>query len=143
SAAVILLRKAASKDPGDLASLYALAEVVSKEGGAASAAEYQRLMEQILKIQPNNLPVLLQRAGAAFRRHDEAAFRATLDRLTQLAAGWSAQSQKALDELRQVALKAPNEVLQQLQILDNVVKAERGYTRDSFLIRPQPGWVGT
>ena len=143
SAAVDHFRKAAAQDPGDLASVYALAEAVSKEGGAGSDAEYQRLMEQLLKLQPNNMPVLLQRAGAAFRRQDDVAFRATLDRLAELAPAWSARSQEALVELRDAARKAPNEVLQQLQVLDNVLKAERGYKRDSFIIRPQPGWVGT
>ena len=61
--AVAHLRKSAEKKPRDLPSLFALAEVISKEGGRDSDAEYQRLMEQILAVQPNNLPVLLQRAG--------------------------------------------------------------------------------
>jgi cytochrome c-type biogenesis protein CcmH/NrfG len=136
-------RAAAQKDPGDLASLYALAEAVSREGGPESGAEYQRLMEQILKRQPNNLPVLMQRAGAAFRRQDEAAFRATLDRLARLAPAWSPPSRTVLDKVREDAANAPNEVVQQLQILNNLLKAERGYARDNFAIRPQAGWLGT
>jgi len=138
--AVVHLRQATLKDAHDLASLYSLAEVISKEGNAGSEVEYQRLMEQILKVQPSNLPVLLKRAGAAFRRGDKAAYRATLDRLNQLKTDWAPLSKKTLDELSKA--DGANEVTLQLQILDNVLKAEPSYARDLFIIRPRPGWVG-
>ena len=48
-------RKSAQTRPFDVALLYKLAQAVSKEGGADSEAEFQRLMEQILKLRPNNL----------------------------------------------------------------------------------------
>src|SRR5690606_12681560 len=82
------LRKAVAQRPRDLASIFALAEVVSKEGGPESEQEYQRLMEQILAVQPQNLPVLAQHAAAAFRRNDKAALNQTLDRMAKLAPNW-------------------------------------------------------
>ena len=101
--AVTHLRKAVELQPRDLRSLYALAGLVSKEGGRTSDADYQRLMEQILKVQPNNLPVLLQRAGAAHRARDQAAFKDTLDQLGKLAPDWSDLSRKTFDDLRKTA----------------------------------------
>src|SRR6516164_3238093 len=66
SKSVSHLRKAVEKNPRDLTSLYALAEAVSKENTPGTDAEYQRLMERILDVQPNNLHVLMKRASAAF-----------------------------------------------------------------------------
>jgi Tfp pilus assembly protein PilF len=137
--AVAHLRKAAAADPRDLASLFLLAETVSKEGQPDSEEQYQRLMEQILVTQPNNLPVLARRAAATYRSRDHKAFDDSLKRLTRLAP----DARKILDELRQARAKPTNEVLHQLQVLDNVLKAERGYARDNWSIRPAPDLVGT
>ncbi len=147
--AVVHLRKAVDKQPRDLPSLFKLAEVVSKEGGPDSQAEYQRLMEQILKVQPNNLPVLVERAGAAFRSKDQVAFRDTLERFARLAPGWTPgtkeqpRARETLDELRKAADHSPNEVLPLLGDLGRLLKGERGYSRDKFYVSPQSsGFVG-
>ena len=137
------LRRGIEKNPRDLASLFFLAEAVSKEGGANHEAEYQRLMEQILKVQPNNLPVLMQRAGAAFRSKDKAALRDTIDRLTRLAPAWKPGSRKALDELRKAIEDAPAEVPFLMTGLDNLLRGEHGYIRDSFFIHPTGNTIGT
>ncbi|MBI2803561.1 MAG: VCBS repeat-containing protein [Planctomycetes bacterium] len=140
--AVAHYRKAIAANPRDLASLFALAETISREGGVGSEAEYQKLMEQILQAQPNNLPVLTRRAGAALRNQDQAAFQDTLDRFARLAPDWSALSRKVLAELQQVS-KKPNEAIPVLQDLDRVLKGERSYQRDGFVILPQPAVVGS
>ena len=140
--AVAHLRKAAEKDPHDLALLFTLAETTSQEGGPDSEAEYQRLMEQILKDQPNNLPVLVERARAAFQRKDMGAFRATLDRFARLASGWTPDSQKALAKLQKATEKTPGDIVFLLPMLKNFLQAERGFSRDSQAIRPRPGFVG-
>src|SRR5262249_21907538 len=107
-----------------------------------SEAEYQRLMEQILKDQPNNLPVLVERARAAFQRKDMDAFRATLDRFASLAPGWSVDSQKALAKLQKAAKETRDDIAFLLPTLKNFLQAERGFSRDSQAIRPRPGFVG-
>jgi tetratricopeptide (TPR) repeat protein len=135
-------RKAAEEDPRDIAALYSLAQAVTREGAAGSEAEYQHLMEQILKVQPNNLPVLVERASAAFRRQDQAGFRETLEQLARLSSSWKPETQKKLNDVRQAAAKAPNDVLRELQLLDNLLKAERGYTQASFALGRHPGFVG-
>jgi Tfp pilus assembly protein PilF len=137
------LRKAVAQRPRDLASIFALAEVVSKAGGPDSEKEYQQFMEQILAVQPQNLPVLAQHAAAAFRRNDKAALKQTLDRMAKLAPNWAPAAKETFVELRAALDKQPGEVLFLLQTLDNVLKAERGYSRDSLAIRPRPGVIGT
>lgn len=140
--AVAHYRRAVEKQPRDLASLFALADAISKEGKPGSDAEYQRLMEHILKVQPNNLPVLMQRASAAHRGKDRDAFDNTLKHLEKLAPDWSEPSRKALDELRTASKGDPGEIPPALQTLDNVLKAERSYARDARAIRPRPGAIG-
>lgn len=140
--AVAHLRKAVEKRPHDLPAIYLLAEAISREGGPAADAEYQRLMERILEAQPNNLPALMQRAGAAYRSKNQPALKETLDRLGKLAPAWSPPAKKAYDELRKAVADEPGEIAPALQTLDNLLKAERGYARDSLAFRPRPGVVG-
>jgi Tfp pilus assembly protein PilF len=139
SDAVRHYRKTVEKRPHDVALLYTLAQAVSKEGGD-SDAEYQQLMERILKLQPNNLRVLGQRASAAVRRKDEAAYADSLKRFIQLASGWTTESRDVLDELRKAP---PPEVMPLLQDLDRVLQAERSYKRDSRAVVPQPNVLGS
>jgi Tfp pilus assembly protein PilF len=140
--AVAHFRKALAQDPDDLAALFTLADAVSKEGGPDSEAEYQRLMEQILKVQPNNLKVLIERARVASRRPDMAAFRDTLTRFDRLAPGWTSRSREKLAELHKVADGPPNQVAFHLQILGNVLMGEHGYKRDSLAVKPEAAFVG-
>jgi tetratricopeptide (TPR) repeat protein len=138
--AVRHFQHASQRQSSNVALLYTLAQAVSREGGKASDDEYQRLMEQILKVQPNNVRALVERAGAALRRRDQAAYKDSFDRLTKLAPEWTADSREVLDELRKAP---PGETIQALQDLDRVLKAERSYKRDSRALVPQPNIVGT
>ncbi|HZZ77765.1 MAG TPA: FG-GAP-like repeat-containing protein [Gemmataceae bacterium] len=134
--AVAHLRKAVERNPRNLRAIFALADAVSKEGGPASDAEYQRLMEQILKVQPNNLPVLMERVAAAHRSKDKAAFKDTLDHFDRLAPGWTTESREMLAELHHAVANDPGEVTLKIQRLGNDLRGERGYVRDSSAIRP-------
>lgn len=140
--AVSQFRKAREKKPRDVAVLYALAQAVSKEGGANSQAEYQKLMEEILKIQPNNLPVLMERALAAHRNQDQAAFRDTLVRFAKLEPGWKEETRQTFANLRKGVDDTPKEIPLLLARFGNVLLPERGYSRDKFFIMPEPRFVG-
>ncbi len=59
-----------------------------------------------------------------------------------MAPAWTPLSRQTLGELSDAADKNPGEVAPLLLTLGNVLKAERGYTRDSLAIRPRPGIVG-
>ncbi len=136
-------RQAVARDPRDVMSLYALAEAVTREAAAGSEAEYQRLMEKILEVQPNNLHVLMQRARVAYESHDQAAFRDTLARLDRLSAAWrKAGSRQQLADVHK-ALEAKAGVPTALARLDNVLKAEVGYARDAATLKSSAGLVGT
>jgi hypothetical protein len=61
-----------------------------------SEAEYARLLDQILQVQPNNLKVLAERAKAALGRLDRATFKDTLDQFRRLSGHWSAATRNRL-----------------------------------------------
>jgi tetratricopeptide (TPR) repeat protein len=65
-------RKVAEKNPRDVEALYALARLSDKEHNAGSDDEYQRLMEKILAVRPENRLVLVERLRVAVRRSDRA-----------------------------------------------------------------------
>jgi tetratricopeptide (TPR) repeat protein len=141
--AVAHLRKAVETDPHNVALLFALADAVSKENKADSDAEYQRLMEEILKIQPNNLKVLVERARTAFKRKDMAAFKDTLTWLDRLASNWQPRTREALDAVHQAAAKTPQDVIIRVQFLGNFLQGERGFSLDARAVQPKPEAVGT
>jgi cytochrome c-type biogenesis protein CcmH/NrfG len=139
--AVAHFRKAVEQQPRDLILLYTFAQTVSAEGGPDSQAEYQRLLEQILKVQPNNLKVLVETAKVAFQRQDRPTFDTILRRLDQLAPTWQRASQVKLKEVHKTLKGAPEDVVLDLNILSNVLQAERGYSQGAAALEPPRGFV--
>src|SRR5262249_9081096 len=72
------LRKAVERKPQDLAVRYSLTKLVEKAADADADAEYQKLMEEILRLQPNNLKVLIDRGKIAAQRRDAQGLKDTL-----------------------------------------------------------------
>jgi len=142
SEAVAHFRVAVEQDPQNVAALFTLADAIGKEREQDSEAQSQQLMEKILKIQPNNLPVLVERALIAFRRKDMPAFHDTLTRFDQLARNWNRDSREVLNALHAAADKSPPDVPFLVQRLDNVLKAEHGYSLNKRAVSPQPDTMG-
>lgn len=132
------LRKAVQGRPQDLPSLYALAQLVAQAAAPGSDAECQRLMEEILRVQPNNLVALVERGQWAARSRDGAALRDTLDRLERLSAGWPADGREQRDRLEKVKKAAagplPGDVPDDLTILSNVLKRLPEYRRSAAAV---------
>src|SRR5579884_244890 len=119
--------------PDDPAALFALARAVAKKPG--SDAEVQRLMDDILRLQPNNLVALTERAGAAARQGDAKTLDDSLKRLAQLAPGWSDKdadkAREALEAVRKAAAgPLPGDVPEALADLVSLVQPEPTYQRD-------------
>ncbi|MFL5341168.1 MAG: tetratricopeptide repeat protein, partial [Gemmataceae bacterium] len=134
------LRRAVQRRPQDAAALFALAQVVLAAG---NDAEYQKLMEAVLRIQPNNLKVLVERGNVAARQRDAAAMKDTLAQFRRLSTAWNPQSVGKLHDVEKaVAAGLPGDAPIELAILDNVLKAELGYVHDSMAVAPNPNRVG-
>jgi cytochrome c-type biogenesis protein CcmH/NrfG len=69
--AIADLRQAVELNPRNLRAIYQLAEETERQGDKNSAAEFQKLMQQILAAQPNNLAALLE-LGRISAKHGDA-----------------------------------------------------------------------
>jgi Tfp pilus assembly protein PilF len=136
-------RKAIKADPQDLPSRYALAQVVQQEGGPDSEAEYQRLILECLQFQPYSLRLLHDLAVTAAGRGDRDGLRTALDRYRKLAPNWSPGAQAQLQKVEKAAGgPLPGAVVPALNVLNNLLLAEPGYTRSVREVEPIPGNAG-
>jgi cytochrome c-type biogenesis protein CcmH/NrfG len=135
--------KSLESRPDDLAVLYALARTVEQQGGAHADTEYQRLIERGLKLRPTNLRLLRDRASVAIRRGDRAALADTLASYGRLSARWDKEAVAALDKLKEKAAGPIDEgLVSDLDLLDNLLKAEPGYVRSVQAVDPDQKAVG-
>jgi tetratricopeptide (TPR) repeat protein len=141
--AVRHLRKALERRPRDLAARYTLAQLIARAAAGDSDTEYQRLMEDILRVQPNNLKVLTERAKAAVRRRDAGALKETLARFATLAPNWAPAAAEQLRLVQKAAEKPlPGGVPAELAILGNLLQAEPGFQRGALAVSASSSGVG-
>jgi tetratricopeptide (TPR) repeat protein len=96
-------RKAVNLDPKDLRANYALALEVERQGAAGSEAEFQKLIQQILAAQPDNLAALLELSRISAKRGDAATLHTTIQRIAAQSASWPADVKQQLAELETAA----------------------------------------
>jgi Tfp pilus assembly protein PilF len=136
-------RKALESHPNDLPVLYALARTVEQAGGPNADAEYQRLIEQGLAARPTNLRLLRDSASVAIRRDDRKALADSLAAYRRLAGGWDREAVAALDSLeKKTAGPLDESLLNDLDLLDNLLKPEPGYVRSVQAVDPDQKAVG-
>ena len=82
------LRRAVELDPRALHARTALIQEVENAGGPDADAEAQRLLEQLLALQPENAAVLVERARLAAKRSDIARVQDSVNRLEKFATAW-------------------------------------------------------
>jgi Tfp pilus assembly protein PilF len=96
-------RKAVAIDPQNYRAAYQLAQEVEREGGPGSDAEFESLIQNILKAQPENLAALLELARAAAKRGDAATLKTALAQISAQAAQWPPEVQQPLAALQAAA----------------------------------------
>jgi tetratricopeptide (TPR) repeat protein len=144
SEAIKYLGAAVQRDPDNVAALYKLADLIGQQSEENADAEYQKLMERILAVQPNNLLALLGRAKVAARRPDLAAYRDTIGRLQKLSDVWSGEPRQKLRELEPPAQgPLPADILERLAIFQNILSKEPDWARAFLRTNPDPGKSGT
>jgi tetratricopeptide (TPR) repeat protein len=123
-------RRAIKGNPKDVQALYQLAKTVDQEQEAGSDAEYLRLLNQILAVQPDNLHVLLDALNRAVRLADRTTVQVTLAKLNQLSSGWKESSREALAQCeRDLAVKLGPDAAADTLRLANLIRPEPAYAR--------------
>jgi hypothetical protein len=138
--AITALRKAVELNPKNLVATFALAEEIERQGDENSAAEYQRLVQKILEVQPDNLAALLEFGRIAAKRGDADSLHRTVDKITQRSAGWPAEVQQQLSALQTAASGSdPQAAATRIAFLRNVLVRVPDYRKDLSSIKPPPG----
>ena len=94
--AIADFKKAIELDPKNLIATYQLAEEIERQGDANSDAEFQKLMQQIVDAQPNNVAALLELGRVAAKRGDIATLKQVVDSIQRTIAVVAAGSPAAV-----------------------------------------------
>ena len=136
-------RRAVELDPAHLRARFALVTAVERQGGAESAAEVRKQVDELLKLQPDNLVVLLDGVRSAVRRGDAPAAGELVGRVEKLSGNWPADVKARLAALRQ-AVSAPDvrPAATQVAFLRNVLLQLPEFREDIAAVQSPPDRVG-
>jgi hypothetical protein len=131
-------RRAVQAHPRDLSYLFALAQAVRQENRPDADAEYQRLIEEGLKVQPNNLFLLRERLGVAVRRADRAGVIEVIDRLRAYDADWKEEQNRRVfaDFVEASKGELPGRALDDYPFLFNTMPVLPGWETSLAAVRP-------
>ncbi len=116
------LSKAVELDPGNLKALYGLAGETERQNSAAADAKAEKLLEQILQAQPNNIAVLVDVVRLSAKRNDADGLKQAVTRLAKSAPQWPAAAKQQFSTLEEVARGANvHAAAIQAQFLRNVL----------------------
>src|SRR5580700_8312463 len=100
-------RKAVEINPRNYRAAYQLAEEVERQSDTNSYAEYQKLIQQILAAQPENLAAQLELGRIAAKSGDASTLKSVLAQITLRSANWPSEVREQLAAL-QTAADGPN-----------------------------------
>jgi Flp pilus assembly protein TadD len=140
SAAIDHLREAARQNPRNLRAIYRLATEVERQGDTNSDAEVQALMEQILKVQPDNMAALVDLCRVSAKRGDMETLRSAMARLAEHSQGWSPEVKQQFAELQTAAASPEHRAAAtRSTFLRNVLMREPEFRANLAEIAAQPG----
>ncbi len=136
--AILRFREAVELDSANVKAMFALAEQLEQRGLDEDRSEIRRLVDRILRNEPNNLAVLVEYARFAAIDADAAAVRSALDSLAARSDDWP---EPAKEQLRSTVAAAEagdyDEVITHLSFLSNILKQEDVYRESLVAIRTE------
>ena len=135
--AIAALRKAVELDSKNTIATYKLAEEVEREG---NDEEFQKLIQQILAAQPDNIPALVELSRVAAKRNDTATFNSAVAKITARSSSWPTEVQEQVTAVSQAANSGDlRGAATRTSFLRNVLVRVPEYRRDLAVIKPPPG----
>lgn len=134
------LREAVKHNPKNLRAIYQLASEVERQGAANSDAEFEKLMQQLLAVEPNNVAALLDLARVAAKRGDAATLRSAVASVDRQSSAWPPEVKQQLDTLK--AAMAGSDVKPAATrsiFLRNVLMRVPEFRANLLQLKPQPG----
>ena len=140
--AIAHLRRAVELAPGDLKARFALVKEVERQADPDSEAEALRMSGELLKLQPDNLYVLLERARLAVKRGDAQALGDSIARLGRLGSSWPTKVQEAYRELEKAANANPRSAVTRVVLMRNLLVQTPAFRRGMAAVEVTGGTVG-
>jgi tetratricopeptide (TPR) repeat protein len=138
--AIADFKRSIELDPKNLIATNRLAEETERQGDANSEAEFQKLMQQIVDAQPNNVAALLELGRVAAKRGDGATLKHVVDSLKSESQSWPPEVLQQFDALQTAALgPEPRTAALRTTYLRNVLMRLPEFRKDLAAIKPQPG----
>ncbi|HYK36232.1 FG-GAP-like repeat-containing protein [Alloacidobacterium sp.] len=138
--AIADLRQAIKLNPANLRAVYQLASEVERQGDENSDTDFEKLMQQILTIQPNNLAALLELSRISAKRGDAATLHATVEKIAAQSGAWPADVKQQLTALQAAAGgPEPKTAATRSIFLRNVLMQVPEFRASLSEIKPQPG----
>jgi len=138
--AITALKKAVELNPKNLRGIYLLATEVERQQNETNEAEVQRLIRQILSVQPDNLAALLELARIAAKRGDAETLHSTIAQIAAQSPGWPPEVQQQLSQLQTAAAGPdPRSAATRVTFLRNVLVRVPKYRQGLAAIKPPPG----
>jgi tetratricopeptide (TPR) repeat protein len=133
-------RKSVELNPQNLRATYQLAEELERQGDVGGADEFQKLVQNILGVQPNNLAALLELSRIAAKRGDATTLRAAVERIEKQSAGWAPEAKQQLQAL-QAALAGQDTrpAATRTAFLRNVLMRDSTYRQSLGVIKAAAG----
>jgi len=139
-AAITNLRTASELNPANVRAAYGLASEIERQGAANSDAEYQRILEQILKVHPENLAALLDLARIAAKDGNAALLRTTVASIAAESSAWPPEVKQQLAALQAASdQNDPHAAATRSIFLRNVLLRVPQFRENLTLLKPQPG----
>lgn len=144
--AITHLRRAAELDPSNLKTRWALKDAMEQQKDPDSDAQVQRVLQEILKLQPDNLAALVEAARVAAKSGDDEVLREMLNRIEKLSPSWPVEGKAAREQLqvlKKVSAKADAVgAAQATSILGNVLKPLAEYQQSRTAVESPAGTEG-
>ncbi|MGH9588649.1 MAG: tetratricopeptide repeat protein, partial [Acidobacteriaceae bacterium] len=138
--AITNYQKAVKLDPRNLRALYALALETERQQAPGYEQQFQKLIQQILAAQPNNLAALLELSRISAKQGDAATLRSAVQSIAAQSADWPADIKQQLADLRKAA-SGPDvhSAATRSIFLRNVLMQLPSFRNDLAQIKPAPG----
>jgi FG-GAP-like repeat/Tetratricopeptide repeat/ASPIC and UnbV len=138
--AIADLRAAIKLNPQNLRATYQLASEVERQGDATSEADFEKLIQQILVVDPNNLAALVDLSRIAAKRGDAATLHAAVDKIATQSGAWPPDVRQQLLSLQAAASGPdPKSAATRSIFLRNVLMQVPEFRQSLSAIKPQPG----
>jgi len=141
--AIAHLRKAVDLDAKNLKALYALAEETERQSTPAADADAQKIFEQIVLQQSDNIAAQIEVTRLAAKRGDAAGVKAGISQLVSESANWPEEARARVAALQQTADGTnPRGAAIQAVFLRNVLARVQAYRQSLNAVKTPVMFVG-